>query len=146
MADLDTLIAPAAYTELLASDWKPFYLLDWIATKVDVTYTFTVRESKQCRTERLYLSWQRKRATFKTYRDLLQYVCMLIGAYGIFDEDGHLNIKTFADTTSYSLPASFRFSESFGDVPIAYSGVELTVKNATTMFGNARNTVVRLIR
>jgi hypothetical protein len=92
----------------------------------------------------LYFKLAEETSNIKTYRDLLQYVCMLIGAYGIFDEDGHLNVKTFADVTSYSLPASFRFSESFGDVPISYSGVELTVKNATTMFGNARNTVVRL--
>lgn len=144
MADLDTLITPAAYTELLASDWKPFYLLDWIATKVNVTYTFTQSGIEAMPNGTLYFKLAEETSNIKTYRDLLQYVCMLIGAYGIFDEDGHLNIKTFADATSYSLPASFRFSESFGDVPISYSGVELTVKNATTMFGNANNTVVRL--
>ena len=144
MADLDALIAPAAYTELLASDWKPFYLLDWIATKVDVTYTFTQSGIEAMPNGTLYFKLAEETSNIKTYRDLLQYVCMLIGAYGIFDEDGHLNVKTFADVTSYSLPASFRFSESFGDVPILYSGVELTVKNATSMFGNANNTVVRL--
>jgi hypothetical protein len=144
MADLDALIAPAAYTELLASDWKPFYLLDWIATKVNVTYTFTQSGIEAMPNGTLYFKLAEETSNIKTYRDLLQYVCMLIGAYGIFDEDGHLNVKIFADVTSYSLPASFRFSESFGDVPILYSGVELTVKNATTMFGNARNTVVRL--
>ena len=144
MADLDALITPAAYTELLASDWKPFYLLDWIATKVGVTYTFTQSGIEAMPNGTLYFKLAEETSNIKTYRDLLQYVCMLIGAYGIFDEDGHLNIKTFADTTSYSLPASFRFSESFGDVPITYSGVELTVKNTTTMFGNANNTVVTL--
>ena len=144
MADLDTLITPAAYTELLASDWKPFYLLDWIATKVNVTYTFTQSGVEAMPNGTLYFKLAEETSNIKTYRDLLQYVCMLIGAYGIFDEDGHLNVKTFADVTSYSLPASFRFSESFGDVPIVYSGVELTVKNATTMFGNANNTVVTL--
>lgn len=144
MADLDTLITPSAYTELLASDWRPFYLLDWIATKVNVTYTFTQAGIEAMPNGTLYFKLAEETSNIKTYRDLLQYVCMLIGAYGIFDEDGHLNVKTFADVTSYSLPASFRFSESFGDVPIVYSGVELTVKNATTMFGNANNTVVRL--
>lgn len=144
MADLDTLITSAAYTELLASDWKPFYLLDWIATKVGVTYTFTQAGIEAMPNGTLYFKLAEETSNIKTYRDLLQYVCMLIGTYGIFDEDGHLNIKTFADVTSYSLPASFRFSESFSDVPISYSGVELTVKNVTTMFGNANNTVVRL--
>ena len=144
MADLDALIAPAAYTELLASDWKPFYLLDWIATKVGVTYTFTQAGIEAMPNGTLYFKLAEETSNIKTYRDLLQYVCMLIGAYSIFDEDGHLNVKTFADVTSYSLPASFRFSESFGDIPITYSGVELTVKNVTTMFGNANNTVVRL--
>lgn len=144
MADLDALILSAAYTELLASDWKPFYLLDWIATKVGVTYTFTQASIEAMPNGTLYFKLAEETSNIKTYRDLLQYVCMLIGAYGIFDEDGNLNIKTFADTSPYSLPASFRFSESFGDVPIVYSGVELTVKNVTTMFGNANNTVVML--
>ena len=108
-------------------------MLDWIATKVNVTYTFTQSGIEAMPNGTLYFKLAEETSNIKTYRDLLQYVCMLIGAYGIFDEDGHLNVKTFADTTSYSLPASFRFSESFGDVPITYSGVELTVKNATTM-------------
>jgi len=144
MADLDTLITEADYTELLASDWRPFYLLTWIALKIDAVYMFTQADIEAMPNGTLYFKLAEETSNIKTYRDLLQYVCMLIGAYGIFDEYGYLNVKTFADTTSYSLPASFRFSESFGDVPISYSGVELTVKNATTMFGNASNTVVRL--
>ncbi len=144
MADLDTLILSAAYTELLASDWRPFYLLDWIATKVGVTYTFTQAGIEAMPNGTLYFKLAEETSNIKTYRDLLQYVCMLIGAYAVFDEDGHLNVKTFADVTSYSLPSSFRFAESFGDVPITYSGVELTVKNVTTMFGNSNHTVVTL--
>jgi len=144
MADLDTLITEADYTELLAMDWRPFWLLGWIALKIDAVYMFTEADIEAMPNGTLYFKLAEETSNIKTYRDLLQYVCMLIGAYGIFDEYGFLNVKTFADATSYSLPASFRFSESFGDVPISYSGVELTVKNATTMFGNASNTVVRL--